>query len=574
MTANNASEPSRVPFPEPTATHAPMIHRGVTALTDAWQSASAAAGEGAAANEINAANEVNAVADVLAACDDATVVSLLDAAGVLKRQLDGFLASLAHSIHSRSDRSLGADALARAAGHRNPAQLLEERLQIRISDARSLIAVGCSITGPFRPHDERGPAETEHVAASFARGEIGLSAAHEIVEFTQRVAPRAGREDIAVAEELLVKSAPSLNWRGLQVAIDRAEKWIDPNGVAPAIETKRDCRSLTLKDHADGSLTLKGRFDPISAAPIRTALTGDVNHHLRTHRGENIPTGNDGLPDSLVAVPLHQLQADALSAIFKHSLGCDMSKVPGSAAKTIVRIPLAALGAEPMSGDASTLGEIDGGGVIDPGTARLLAATSGVIPSVFNSKSVVVDHGREIRHFTAQQRQILAERDGGCAFCGLPAAMTEAHHRRWWKAHAGKTDLDNGVLLCMTCHHRAHEGWDIVVIPEPGETNNRGAGTVWFLPPGRIDPLRTPRLGGRKRFDPVFRSQHPPIPPPEHAAPKNSTQSGPSNVPVTALRANTPRTPKRTPASASLRWGGHKRAGNRQRRNADEDPPE
>jgi 5-methylcytosine-specific restriction protein A len=52
------------------------------------------------------------------------------------------------------------------------------------------------------------------------------------------------------------------------------------------------------------------------------------------------------------------------------------------------------------------------------------------------------------------------------------------------------------VLLCETCHHRIHDnGWEVRI--DGGGTNAR----VWFIPPAYVDPARTPRLGGRARFD-------------------------------------------------------------------------
>ncbi|WP_225735782.1 HNH endonuclease signature motif containing protein [Gulosibacter chungangensis] len=79
-----------------------------------------------------------------------------------------------------------------------------------------------------------------------------------------------------------------------------------------------------------------------------------------------------------------------------------------------------------------------GGTIIDVGTARMLAAGAGVIPIVLSYDSIVLDMEREVRLFTRQQRQALVERDGGCAFCGLPPGMTEAHHIAYWNAHEGR----------------------------------------------------------------------------------------------------------------------------------------
>ncbi|MCT9819513.1 HNH endonuclease [Microbacterium sp. W1N] len=65
----------------------------------------------------------------------------------------------------------------------------------------------------------------------------------------------------------------------------------------------------------------------------------------------------------------------------------------------------------------------------------------------------------------------------------------------WWGRDSGPTDLANGILLCTACHHRVHDdGWEIR-IDGPGT-----AAQVWFLPPPWLDPARTPRPGGRRRY--------------------------------------------------------------------------
>ena len=159
--------------------------------------------------------------------------------------------------------------------------------------------------------------------------------------------------------------------------------------------------------------------------------------------------------------------------------------------------------------------------MLDAGNLRRRAAAANIIPVVLGGDSEVLDLGREYRHFSRAQRLALVERDGGCAFCGLPPGMTEAHHIEWWKAHDGTTDLDNGILLCTSCHHRVHEGWDVRIAHEPGPPDrvarekSRGGGTVWFIPPEHLDWTQEPRLGGRKRFDIGYRLEHPPTPLPE-----------------------------------------------------------
>ena len=90
----------------------------------------------------------------------------------------------------------------------------------------------------------------------------------------------------------------------------------------------------------------------------------------------------------------------------------------------------------------------------------------------------------------------LAGHLAGAAMCGAPPGHTKVHHIRWWARDAGPTDLANGCLLCESCHHRIHDnGWEIRI---------EGLGIrakVWFIPPPHVDPDRTPRLGGRARYD-------------------------------------------------------------------------
>jgi hypothetical protein len=158
---------------------------------------------------------------------------------------------------------------------------------------------------------------------------------------------------------------------------------------------------------------------------------------------------------------------------------------PGVTTTMIVRIGLEEL----MTG----WGEAQIDGIEQPisaGTARRLAAEAEIIPMVLGGDSEVLDLGGSRRLFTRAQRLALAERDDGCAWCTRPASYTEAHHIEWWKAHAGPTDLANGILLCSGHHHLLHRhGWGVKVIDN----------VPWFIPPVTVDIHQTPRRGGRLR---------------------------------------------------------------------------
>jgi hypothetical protein len=198
------------------------------------------------------------------------------------------------------------------------------------------------------------------------------------------------------------------------------------------------------------------------------------------------PTAPGGLGEHAERRTVAQLQADALAALCTHALGCDRSDLPLVNTTVIVRIPLEALttgiGVATIDGIAQP---------VDAATARRMSADAEIIPLVLGAESEVLDCGRERRLFTRTQRLVLAERDGGCAGCGAPPGAAEAHHLDWW-SHGGPTDVSNGIMLCTSCHHTIHaDDWDIRI----------DGNDVWLVPPAHIDPSRTPRLGGRRRYD-------------------------------------------------------------------------
>ncbi|RII42655.1 HNH endonuclease [Galactobacter valiniphilus] len=67
--------------------------------------------------------------------------------------------------------------------------------------------------------------------------------------------------------------------------------------------------------------------------------------------------------------------------------------------------------------------------------------------------------GRTRRTFSKDQRRVLAARDRHCRApgCEIPAKWCEVHHVTPWN-QGGKTDVDNGILLCSFHHHEIDRG--------------------------------------------------------------------------------------------------------------------
>ncbi|KAA1426358.1 HNH endonuclease signature motif containing protein, partial [Nocardioides antri] len=129
----------------------------------------------------------------------------------------------------------------------------------------------------------------------------------------------------------------------------------------------------------------------------------------------------------------------------------------GDATTVMVTITL-----DSLRQDLATAGLLDGdltaGANLSATQARRLACNAQIIPVVLGGKGEILDLGRTRRLYNAAQRKALRLRDKRCRAegCSIPATWCEAHHETPW-SRGGRTDLDDGVLLCSWHHHRAHD---------------------------------------------------------------------------------------------------------------------
>jgi len=405
--------------------------------------------------------------------------------GTLRRHVEAVHAEVAAEIARASRVELGNAGLAKKQGFRSPASMIAASTGVSVGDAAKLVAVGEATAPRVTLAGAQAPAKHPEVAAALKDGRLSVAGAAAIVALLDRVALRAYPNLLAEAEQTLVGQAAGLGLDQLNRILQRAQAWLDPDGVASREDELRRDRALHVRRDRSGAIVFNARFDPETGAPIVTAIDAIVGTQLRV-RGD----GEAGAvtPDDRT---IPQLQADALAAICRHTLDCDSPEIPTGGATIVVRIGLQEL----TTGEG--FGLIDGiDQPVSAATVRRMAADARIIPCVLGGDSEILDFGRTRRLFSPAQKLALTERDGGCAGCGLPPSMTQVHHLKWWTRDTGPTDLHNGILLCVRCHHRIHnDGWDIH-IDGPGTTAR-----TWFIPPTHIDPTRTPRLGGRARYD-------------------------------------------------------------------------
>lgn len=412
----------------------------------------------------------------------AELVSLNDRLAETQRLLDASRAQVAAEIARQSRPELGPAGLAKSQGYRSPTALIAATSGSTSGDAARLLKVGEATAPRMTLSGEASAPRHPHVAAALSDGRIGAAAANAIITMLDGVALRAGREATDRAEQTLVAQAPGLTADQLARVITRAQAWLDPAGVEAREDELRADQTLHVYEDRRGMVVFNGKLDPEHGAPVKVFIESYVAAELRAQRDEDTDASRRTIP---------QMQADALAWLAAHALGCDKKDLPIEGATVIVRIDhhdlVEGTGYATIDGQAAP---------ISVATARRMAAGGGVISCVLGADSEVLDWGRRRRLYTVAQRLVLGERDGGCAGCGAPPSHTRAHHIRWWARDAGPTDIDNGVLLCESCHHRIHDnGWDIRI---------EGTGIrakVWFVPPRSVDPEQRPRLGGRARFD-------------------------------------------------------------------------
>ncbi|MFC9919645.1 HNH endonuclease signature motif containing protein [Agromyces binzhouensis] len=478
-------EPLRLEPDAPPASSALVaLERDLAELREAWVGAMPAWGASRGSAQVEAEQ-----------MGDAGLMQVVDGLAKVRREVDALFARLATEVTKRSGPEFGEIGLAKAQGFHNPVRLIAAATGGSRADAHRLIAVGTATAERQSFSGDRMPARHPHVAAAVEAATISLEAASAITTMLERVSRRAETNRAEVVERALVDLAGRVPLETLTRGVREAEARLDPDGVEPREDEIRMERSLTMREDRRGVVHLHARLDPESAAPVKAAIEALVSDALRRRRpGEATGGGPDGaamgagglrpVVDDHRTIP--QIQADALAALARHTLGCGQTLAPLAKTTMIVRLDLDTLV------DGLGLARIDGlEQPISAATARRMAADAEIIPAVLGGESLPLDLGRTARLFTKAQRLALGERDGGCASCGQNIGFVEAHHIDWWERDAGPTDLSNGVLLCSFCHHMIHrDGWQI----RPGPTD------VWFIPPPHIDPTQVPRLGGKARF--------------------------------------------------------------------------
>jgi hypothetical protein len=281
-------------------------------------------------------------------------------------------------------------------------------------------------------------------------------AEHALIDRAARFAPqqlaRIGRHVLAVVAPHVVDAAEARRLAALEA------------------EGRRRTR-LTLRRLGDGTTRLSARLPDLAATRLATYLEAYANPRRDGSPVEHRNDDDDAAAGASAHDPVARLPYPRrLGEAFCHLLeSLDPQRLPvhgGDATTIILAMPFESLVSGLGAADVIGASTVPSDTHVDPcagerlsaADARRLACNARLIPAVLGKASEVLDLGRAQRLFTAAQRRALLLRDRTCRAedCDIPGTWSEAHHWVPW-AHGGRTDVDNGVLLCSHHHHRAHD---------------------------------------------------------------------------------------------------------------------
>jgi hypothetical protein len=395
-----------------------------------------------------------------------------------RHALDGVIAALSARVDELSSSDAGRDRYARAKGFPSSQALIERVGDLGRGDANKLVELGRAMVAaedaPVLVSDvgEPEPALFAYLCGCVASGDLSTEKAAVIrgmlqeltnatVELERSLVDRARRKSLADVKDMCMRELAKLEHDALRAREVR----------------NRERRFVNFKDMGDGMVSMFGLLDNATVAPLRAWLEPEVQRQLNCQRDvEETQQRSVG-----------QVYADALADMARHLSGCQK---PADGVKTalVLRADLDDLERGVGLGECDTIN-----GPITVECLRTMAVDVGVLPAVMGGASLPLDLGRMERLFSVPQRVAIGERDGGCVMCPAPLPRCNAHHIEFWD-HGGRTDLRNGVMLCVGCHHRVHEyGWRIEVDAQDG---------VWITPPPSVDPERRRQPGRSARLVP------------------------------------------------------------------------
>ncbi|MGY0390386.1 DUF222 domain-containing protein [Nocardioides sp. WG-D5] len=299
-----------------------------------------------------------------------------------------------------------------------------------------------------------GVGKYERVAAGLAEGVVSPDKARVITQALDKIEtdPVASREDLVLAEKLLVDYATRLTANELRIVGKRILREIDParfeDAEAQALlaeeERAQQKTALRVWDNHDGTVG----FDGVLPTSVGMRFKRLVEAYAQPRKQQLLDKGAQ-LP------PWERLMGQGFARLLETVDPAALPRHGGDATTINVVISLEDLRKE--LGTATLGYDETNGTTISAAEARRMACNATIIPWVLGGDSEILDAGRASRLFQPIQRKALRLQQKCCQAegCDMPPEWCDAHHLDPW-ATGGKTNLKDGALLCPHHHRLAH----------------------------------------------------------------------------------------------------------------------
>lgn len=458
---------------------------------------------------------------------DAALLATQRGLAELRRIIDSRSSAVAGEVAFRSRRELGHTGLARREGFGTAEKLIQNATGSTSREATTLVSVGTMVhealiattadpaTGEVPQGREIREPWLSAVGAAVASGQLAIEKAKAIKSGLGEPSSSAGAsgadagtdadvgvtiEDLTGAAERLLLEADEMNADRLYSRACQYRDELDSAGIALRERAIYEQRAFRRTRRPNG--LSRFTFDPdIETAAYLDSVYDNVMSPRRS--GPRFIDPGDQAWAETVANDERtddQYLHDAFAGLLRLGVDADLAD-RASAAGTSTESPTArrarivgsrvpavrVLTTETTLDTRRGNGRIEGSRIpVSVETVERTICTAGTVPLRFSEDGRVLDLGREARLFSSRQKVALAARDGGCLWpeCDRPPAWTEAHHINQWARDRGRTDIDDGVLLCRYHHLLLHNNhWEI---------ERRDSG-YWLLPPPDIDSQQRPR---------------------------------------------------------------------------------
>ena len=423
----------------------------------------------------------------------------------------------AGTIAERSRPQLGQSGLAARHGFGNPTVMVQHATGLSRIEAGRLLAVGVLMSDTEtaeRQASEPRPAMPAVPVASLVPGILVAPPVAPIVVPWQApivhavaagtFSPGVGdallrglgtldqavtAEKLAAALRVLVVEAPRMNTEQAFKRARRIRDDLDAAGILAREKQARDDTTWSLWRRADGMVTLHALLPPEQGETwlaTYDALTSPRRGGVRFVDPERAVWAQSVKDDPRT---LDQIAADSFTQLLKLGADADPNTLFGGR-RPVVRV-IVTEHDRPATVPATFPAPTPSFGYLEGNPAPVSGETisrhlcdTGYLGILFDQAGQPLNVGRDQRLFTADQRQGLAVRDGGCRWpgCEQPPSWTEAHHIENWFADQGLSNIDQAILLCAPHHlllHNRH--WKILLRD----------GRYWLQPPVEIDQGQT-----------------------------------------------------------------------------------